>query len=136
MTAFLAAVRDVQFIVRSRSNLRTQNQFTKRNQTSPASEFVTHDAINRTNAEESNVAIQTTQDGRGWGVFAKHDISAGQRVFRGKALRSSSTRCSHSVQTGWLKHALMDLPAILVSSNDIVISSKPAARGQYLGSII
>jgi len=73
-------------------------------------------AIERVNeTKESLVEIRTTQDGKGYGLFAVQDISVGQQVFRGEALHIKSEPDSHTIQTGWKKHAIMDLPALLVN---------------------
>jgi hypothetical protein len=70
---------------------------------------------NTTGQDSSLVEIRQTADGRGWGLFARHDIPKGAQVFRGKALDTSRHRCAHSVQTNWNRHVIMDLPAILVN---------------------
>lgn len=50
----------------------------------------------------------------GWGIFAQKDYAPNEFIFRGKALRFQQ-RDSHTVQVGWDKHALMDLPATLIN---------------------
>lgn len=79
-------------------------------------DHINKEAIAQTNAAKSSlVDIQQTADGRGWGLFARQDIEKGQQVFCSKALTTTSERDDHSVQTGWNKHATMNLPAILVN---------------------
>ena len=67
------------------------------------------------NSANSYVSIQKTEDGRGWGLFARQDIPKGARVFRGRALETSHDKDSHTVQIDWTKHVTMDLPAVLVN---------------------
>lgn len=93
----------------------TSNALDKVRPLTSAAEIVTKEAIDKVNAVQANAEIKQTPDGRGWGLFAKHDIQAGEQVFRGKALHKSSIRCAHSVQTDWDEHVLMDLPAVLVN---------------------
>jgi uncharacterized protein len=74
------------------------------------------DAVEEVNSNEhSKVRIQETPDGRGYGLFARRSIAPGELVFRGKALQTSSQRCTHSIQVDWDKHVTMDVPAILVN---------------------
>jgi SET domain len=77
-----------------------------------------------------NIQKDTSDMDKGWALYAKTDIIKGQLVFRGKSLKTyrddeendgfidkaaNSRRGSHTVQTGWKTHVVMDLPAILVN---------------------
>ena len=80
--------------------------------------------FNKDHASTSLVEIQKC-DAKGWGLYAKDDIQEGTVVFRARALEylydngkdnnRDVQRSSHSVQTGWNRHVIMDLPAILVN---------------------
>jgi hypothetical protein len=97
--------------------------------------------IERTTSSNDTSLVVIEKDlsdrNRGWALHAKQDISKGVRVFRGKALKTNydrdniyeentftsnnkndQTSCgrgSHTIQTGWNQHVVMDLPAILVN---------------------
>ena len=49
-----------------------------------------------------------------------------------KAIAVSDVRCSHSVQTGWDKHVVMNLPAILINhSCDANVGIRDNDMGAY-----
>jgi len=82
----------------------------------PFSTKVLHQAaVEKTYADvHSKVDIKQTSD-RGYGLFARRALAPGELAFRGRALKTSSQRDSHSVQIDWDMHVTMDRPAILVN---------------------
>jgi hypothetical protein len=52
---------------------------------------------------------------RGYGVFAARDFKAGETVMQATALQTVSEPESHSIQVGWRKHVMMDLPSQLAN---------------------
>ncbi|KAG7367410.1 nuclear protein SET [Nitzschia inconspicua] len=98
-------------------------------------------AFNTSKNTNSLVVIDkdTTDSNKGWTLYTKADIAKGQRILRGRALKiyhddasdknckensatdqqqdesMTSRRGSHTIQTGWTTHVVMDLPAILIN---------------------
>lgn len=54
-------------------------------------------------------------DGRGYGLFARHALDKGQMVMSATALEVHTIPTSHTIQTDWNRHVTMDWPAILVN---------------------
>ncbi len=50
----------------------------------------------------------------GWGIFALKDFAPNEFIFRGKSIAFQS-RDSHTIQIGWDKHSVMDLPGTLIN---------------------
>jgi uncharacterized protein len=67
------------------------------------------------------VVVQT--DGRGRGVFANRSFRAKEIVVVGLCESIEPRRTSHSIQTGWNQHVLMQEPAVLINH-----SCKPTTR--------
>lgn len=112
--AVLAAARQQEAPVQR--TLVSSNKVSVRSFSMPRPDHVNYDAIDESNEETSSLAdIQETPDGRGLGVFALQDLKKGQRVFRSKASPGTFEQDAHSVQIGWDKHVMMDLPSILVN---------------------
>lgn len=74
--------------------------------------------------------IKDTKYGRG--LFALRDYTYGEHVMTGRALDVTSNRCSHSVQTDWDKHALMNFPAVMINhSCDANVGIQDNSEGAY-----
>lgn len=71
-------------------------------------------AIKEKTSSDPSVSIKKTSD-RGWGLYATQDIPQGERIFRGRAVETSESKDTHSVQIDWDKHVTMGLPAILIN---------------------
>lgn len=71
------------------------------------------ETVSKANAANPNVEIRQSPDQRGWGVFARRSFPKGEALFRGRSLESNDMPTSHSIQTDWDTHVMMDLPAIL-----------------------
>ena len=50
----------------------------------------------------------------GWGIFALKDYQPHEFIFRGKSI-AFQPRDSHTIQIGWDKHSVMDLPGTLIN---------------------
>ncbi|CAB9511681.1 SET [Seminavis robusta] len=89
-------------------------------------------SLNEASRANANVDIRETNDGKGYGLFARNNLSKGQHVFRGKALEIHSHASPHSIQTDWDRHVIMDLPAILVNhSCEANLGIRPNLFGAY-----
>ena len=100
---------------------------------------------NENNDKDSLVEIRLHDDQKGWGLFATEDIPKGRCVFRGTALEvlkhndddsqddnNDNFRDSHTVQTDWDTHVVMDIPAILVNhSCHANVGIRPNNVGAY-----
>jgi SET domain-containing protein len=83
-------------------------------------------SYNEDHATTALVEIKRCEN-KGWGLYARKDIPKDTVVFRSRALKvlydDKDTICrekhdqrnSHTVQTDWNRHVIMDLPAILVN---------------------
>jgi hypothetical protein len=82
---------------------------------------------------DGKVAIQTTADQRGWGLFALTTFQQGNFVMRGTSLKQSAVQMSHSVQLDWKLHSEMDLPARFINHicNDANVGVRPNNVGAY-----
>jgi SET domain-containing protein len=87
--------------------------------------IVSSESIEKYNTTRTDSLVEIRRDdddGKGWGLFAKECIRKGRVVFRGSAVEirhddddHDKFRDSHTVQTDWNTHVLMDLPAVLVN---------------------
>lgn len=70
---------------------------------------------------------------KGWGVFAMRDFEPGDVVLRSTAVQVFSEPNSHTIQTDWNTHVIMDLPALLLNhvcnSSNLVV--RPNEYGAY-----
>lgn len=83
---------------------------------------------------EGRIAIQTTADQRGWGLYALTTLHQGDLVMRGTAIFDASpVQTSHSVQLDGNRHAEMDLPAAFINHicNQANVGVKPNDVGAY-----
>lgn len=70
--------------------------------------------IQATNMQyEGTLEIKDSDFGKG--LFALRDFHEGDLVMSATAKQVTSTKNSHTVQTSWKSHALMDLPASLIN---------------------
>lgn len=77
---------------------------------------VTDQDVDEVNAKYVGILqIQPNQFGRG--LFADRKYIKGDMIMSANAVSVKSERDSHSVQTDWNKHVIMDLPAILINHN-------------------
>ena len=89
--------------------------------------------FNKEHATTCLVAIKKC-DSKGWGLYAKKHIPKGKLVFSARALEylDDDQRNSHSIQTDWNKHVIMDLPAVLVNhSCDANVGIQANTSGAY-----
>lgn len=65
---------------------------------------------------DGTIAIRGTTD-RGWGVHATRPqrFQRGEKILSSAVLSESSVRHSHTVQVGWERHVVMDLPARFIN---------------------
>ncbi|KAL7536487.1 hypothetical protein ACHAWF_005478, partial [Thalassiosira exigua] len=71
-------------------------------------------------------------EAKGRGLFASRPFAPNDLVMSARASAASRVRDSHSVQTGWERHATMDLPAILINhSCDANVGVRDNERGAY-----
>ena len=69
---------------------------------------------------------------KGRGLFASKKYKPNDLIMSAKAITVSDQRCSHSIQTGWEKHVVMDLPAILINhSCDANVGIRDNEMGAY-----
>ena len=73
------------------------------------------DEINDANKRYNNILKIHHTNNRDWGLSATRTFFKGQKVMSSKALGAMATRDSHSVQTGWNQHVLIDLPARFIN---------------------
>lgn len=80
-----------------------------------------------------DVLLKNTEGGRGYGVFAARNFEPGETVIRAKPLTTTfSEPHSHSIQVGWRKHALVDLPSRFLNHMcDPNMRLKPNDKGAY-----
>ena len=65
---------------------------------------------------EGIVKITETPCKKGLGIYASKDFAKGELVVSSNPIKTTSTRCSHSVQIDWNdRHILMDIPAVLIN---------------------
>mmetsp|Transcript_16269 Transcript_16269/g.23858 ORF Transcript_16269/g.23858 Transcript_16269/m.23858 type:complete len:214 (+) Transcript_16269:142-783(+) len=79
------------------------------------------------------LTIRETND-RGWGLHVTRSkpFSIGEKIMSSVALSTSHVRDSHSVQVGWDKHVLMDLPARFINhSCDANVGIRDNESGAY-----
>ena len=100
-------------------------------QTSTAGEFSSAD-IEECNSRYRGILQITDTGGKGRGLFASKQFAPDDLIMSAKAVAVSDVRCSHSVQTGWDKHVVMDLPAILINhSCDANVGIRDNDMGAY-----
>ena len=82
------------------------------------------------------IEIKATDDGRGRGLYAIRPIPKDTLVMSGKVIDTTSTRGSHTIQTDWNTHVIMNEPAVLVnhscdSLESVNVGIKPNEWGAY-----
>mmetsp|Transcript_17399 Transcript_17399/g.22619 ORF Transcript_17399/g.22619 Transcript_17399/m.22619 type:complete len:198 (+) Transcript_17399:112-705(+) len=71
-------------------------------------------------------------DDKGFGVYASRNFSKGEIVIAARALETQSEPNSHSIQTGWKRHVMMDLPARFLNHMcDPNTAVRPNDHGAY-----
>ncbi|CAE8658465.1 unnamed protein product [Polarella glacialis] len=99
------------------------------NSNTPINDF--HDEICKANVRGSGIYdLRVTSQGY-WGVFAGRAFSANELVFRSQAVNVAATRNSHSMQTDWHKHVMVDLPTRFLNHN---CSASLGLRANELGA--
>jgi hypothetical protein len=98
-----------------------------------AASAILQEEIDQANQRQDLVEIQRTQDGRGWGIFAKQDLDMGDLVLSAQALQTLSRQGSHTIQTGWKTHVYMDLPARFLNHvcGQATVGLRSNAKGAY-----
>jgi hypothetical protein len=76
-------------------------------------EATDHDVSIINEAYKGILQVHSCKYGRG--VFSEKAFSCGEKIMTGKAVFLQTHRDSHSVQTSWTTHAIMNLPAILIN---------------------
>ncbi len=79
------------------------------------------------------LAIRGTSD-RGWGLHVTRPkpFQAGEKIMSANVLSESKVRHSHTVQVGWEKHVVMNLPARFINhSCDANVGIKDNEFGAY-----
>ncbi|KAL3937248.1 MAG: hypothetical protein SGBAC_007601 [Bacillariaceae sp.] len=71
----------------------------------------TQEIVEANERYQRSVQIQSTDDGRGYGIFATRHFQPGEPVIESTALNSFGKPHSHSIQVGWETHVYIDLPA-------------------------
>ncbi len=84
----------------------------------------------------ADLLIRQTTDQRGHGLFAQRDITSGEMIFSARAIDvlhgGDGAKTSHTVQTGWVTHVVMDLPARFINhSCDANCGIRDNALGAY-----
>ena len=68
----------------------------------------------------------------GRGLFALRDFHVGELIMSATATQVTENKNSHTVQTGWNSHALMDLPASMINHNcSANVGIKDNTKGCY-----
>lgn len=70
--------------------------------------------VKNTNEEYAGI-LQIRANPFGRGLFADRKYVRGDRIMSATAIEVKSERDSHSVQTQWDQHTIMDLPAVLIN---------------------
>ena len=81
---------------------------------SPPATFL--DDIELSNKHTSGqVEIRHVDETKGYGLVALREFQKGECVIRAKAVEFHDKPDSHTIQTGWHRHVIMDYPALLVN---------------------
>ena len=83
-------------------------------------------------SHQGQVTIRKTHQ-KGWGVFSLRLFQPGERVVRASALMVLPQPDSHTIQTHWDRHVIMDLPATLFNHvcNKANIVARPNSMGAF-----
>jgi hypothetical protein len=65
-------------------------------------------------AHSGRIEIRPTEE-RGWGLIALRDFDEGEFLMRGNVLERKTEPDSHSLQTGFDEHTIIDLPARFIN---------------------
>lgn len=82
--------------------------------------FSGHDTVLREEIKKANdrcrgeVEIRLT-DSHGWGLFALRDYATNDKVIVGRSLWTEPEQGTHTIQTDWKTHIVMDLPARFIN---------------------
>jgi len=96
-----------------------------------AGEFTTAE-IDECNSRYRGILKICDTEGKGRGLFASVQYAPNDFLMSAKANAVSDMQCSHSIQTGWDKHVVMDLPAILINhSCDANVGIRDNELGAY-----
>ena len=94
-------------------------------------EFTTAE-IDECNGRYRGILQICDTEGKGRGLLASRQFGRNDLIMSAKAIGVSDVRCSHSVQTGWDEHVVMDLPAILINhSCDANVGIQDNELGAY-----
>eukprot|EP00405_Crypthecodinium_cohnii_P036368 CAMPEP_0206541538 /NCGR_PEP_ID=MMETSP0325_2-20121206/9674_1 /ASSEMBLY_ACC=CAM_ASM_000347 /TAXON_ID=2866 /ORGANISM="Crypthecodinium cohnii, Strain Seligo" /LENGTH=221 /DNA_ID=CAMNT_0054039499 /DNA_START=89 /DNA_END=751 /DNA_ORIENTATION=+ len=75
--------------------------------------------------------IKGTEE-KGYGIFTRKPFAKDEMVFSARALWKSPRRTSHSLQTNWEEHIIMDAPAIFLNhSCEATVGLLPNEQGAY-----
>lgn len=69
-----------------------------------------------------------------WGVFAQRKFAKGSTVLSSNISSQSTTPCSHTIQVGWDRHVLMDLPGRFLNHScdpNVGVGREINAGGSY-----
>jgi hypothetical protein len=80
----------------------------------PASEYSSTEIDDCNSRYRGILQICETEE-KGRGLFASRKLTPNDLVMSARALSVNSRQCSHSIQNGWDRHVVMDLPAILIN---------------------
>ena len=73
------------------------------------------DEVQDSNRKHGDSVMVKRVGSKGWGVFATKNFSQGDLCFSANAIGTYSERTSHTVQTSWTTHTLMDLPGRFIN---------------------
>ena len=69
-----------------------------------------------------------------WGVFAQRNFAKGSTVLSSNLSSQWTTPCSHTIQVGWDRHVLMDLPGRFLNHScdpNVRVGHELNASGSY-----
>ena len=107
-------------------------QSTLPNESTPADGEFTPSEIDGCNHKFRGTLQICETEGKGRGLFASRRFAPDDLVMSARAVVESDVRSSHSVQTDWDEHVVMDLPATLINhSCDANVGIRDNELGAY-----
>ncbi len=107
-------------------------QSTLPNESTPEDGEFTCSELDGCNRKYRGILQICETEGKGRGLFASRHFAPDDLVMSARAVAKSDVRSSHSVQTDWDEHVVMDLPATLINhSCDANVGIRDNDLGAY-----